>query len=133
MTIEEILKTDLKNNYAGTDLDLAGAANILEYYIQNGAAFKRAGNTLFIVYDYEGDVVKYHTINGDPLKQFLENCVYFFAYLYKMGKSKAITYFSDPKTKRIVEKYKLSNETIQPSDDPEQGEFMLITDLRGGA
>lgn len=133
MTIEEIVKKDLETNFAGTDITIEKAAEMLELYIDDGAAFKRVGNTLFVVFDYEGDSVKYHTINADPLKTYLGNCLVFFAYLYKLGKKEAITYFSDDKTKKLVERYKLANETVTESDSPDDGKFMLITDLRGGA
>lgn len=133
MTIEQIIKKDLETNYAGTDFTLEKAAEILDLYIENGAAFKRVGNTLFLVFDYEGDTVKYHTINADPLKTYLGNCLVFFAYLYKQGKKEAVTYFNGEKTKRLLEKYKLDNQTITESDSPDDGKYMLITDLRGGA
>lgn len=133
LSIEQIIEKDLKANYAGTDFNMEKAAEMLELYIDEGAAFKRVGNTLFIVFDYEGESVKYHTINADPLQTFLGNCIVFFAYLYKLGKKEAITYFNGEKTKRLVEKYKLANQQLTQVNDPNEGEFMLVTDLRGGA
>lgn len=129
MSVEEIVKKDLDTNYKHLGYGVKNGMAILTHYKEQGADFKRVGNTLFVIMPAQDNVVVYHTVNGDPLKTFLYNCLQFFAYLYEQGYKQALTYFSDPKTKIILEKYKIPNEQITESNDPEQGEFMMTTSL----
>lgn len=134
MTIEQIVKKDIATNgkrLGGVTLEQGAGA--LEKFKSEGAEFKRVGNTLFVIVDDANGVVEYHTINGDPLKAFLYNCLAFFAYLHEQGNTQAKTYFSDEFTKKLLQKYKLKNETIEASDDPEQGTMMLVTNLTRSA
>lgn len=133
LSIEEIVKKDLKMNQTGKGLSVKDVMNILGQYLENGASFKRSGNTLFIVYEDNGGMVKYHSVNADPIKTLMYNALAFFANLHKEGKTKATTYFTGTKIKELLEKYKLKNQEILPSDDLEQGEFMLVTNLTRSA
>lgn len=134
MTVEQIVKKDIEVNgkrLGGVTLEQGAGA--LEKFKSEGAEFKRVGNTLFVIVDDANGIVEYHTINGDPLKTFLYNCLAFFAYLHEHGNTQAKTYFSDEFTKKLLQKYKLKNETIEASDDPEQGTMMLVTNLTRSA
>jgi len=133
MTIEEIVKKDIATNGKRLGVTLEQGYGAIKQFKDNGAVFKRSGNTLFIIVNDDNDVVTYHTVNGDPLKAFLYNCLAFFAYLSQEGYKQAKTYFSDAYTQKLLEKYKLKNETIEPSDDPQQGEMMLVTNLTRSA
>ena len=133
MTPEEIVKKDISINGKRLGVTLGQGYGAIKKFKDDGATFKRVGNTLFVIVDDANEVVTYHTINGDPLRTFLYNCIAFFAYLSKEGYTQAKTYFSDLYTQKLLEKYKLKNETIEQSDDPQQGTMMLVTNLTRGA
>lgn len=133
MTVEEIVKKDIATNGKRLGVTLEQGYGAIKQFKDDGATFRRVGNTLFVIVDDANGIAIYHTINGDPLKVFLYNCLAFFAYLSKEGYTQAKTYFSDPFTKKLLEKYKLKNETIEPSDDPQRGKMMLVTNLTRGA
>lgn len=133
MTIEQIVKKDIATNGKRLGVTLEQGYGAIKQFKDNGAVFKRSGNTLFIIVNDDNDTVTYHTVNGDPLKAFLYNCLAFFAYLSQEGYKQAKTYFSDAYTQKLLEKYKLKNETIEPSDDPQQGKMMLVTNLTRSA
>ena len=133
MTVEEIVKKDIAVNGKRLGVTLQQGYGAINKFKEDGATFKRSGNTLFIIVDDDNDVITYHTVNGDPLKSFLYNCLAFFAYLSEEGYTQAKTYFSDAYTQKLLEKYKLENQTIAPSDDPQQGKMMLVTNLTRSA
>jgi hypothetical protein len=133
MSIPDIVKKDIATNGKRLGVTLEQGAGAIEQFKKEGAEFKRVGNTLFVIVDDANGIVEYHTINGDPLKAFLYNCLAFFAYLHEQGNTQAKTYFSDEFTKKLLQKYKLKNETIEASDDPEQGTMMLVTNLTRSA
>ena len=133
MTIEEIVKKDIATNGKRLGVTLEQGYGAIKQFKDSGATFRRVGNTLFIIVDDSNGIVVYHTVNGDPLKVFLYNCLAFYAYLAKQGNTQAKTYFSDPFTKKLLEKSNLKNETIEPSDDPQQGTMMLVTNLTRSA
>jgi hypothetical protein len=133
MTLEEIVRKDVAVNGKRLGIDLNDATRAINQFTSQGAKFKRVGNTLFIIVSDDNGIVVYHSINGDPLRTFLYNCIAFFAYLSKQGYQQAKTYFSDAYTQKLLEKYKLTNETIAPSDNPQQGKMMLVTNLTRGA
>lgn len=133
MSVEEIVKKDIATNGKRLGVTLEQGYGAIKQFKDDGAVFKRSGNTLFIIVNDDNDVVTYHTVNGDPLKAFLYNCLAFFAYLSQEGYKQAKTYFSDAYTQKLLEKYKLKNETIEPSDNPQQGSMMLVTNLTRSA
>ena len=133
MTVEDIVKKDIATNGKRLGVTLEQGYGAIKQFKDSGATFKRVGNTLFVIVNDDNGVVTYHSINGDPLKVFLYNCLAFFAYLHDQSKKQAKTYFSDAFTQKLLEKYKLKNETIEQSDDPQQGTMMLVTDLTRSA
>ena len=133
MTVEEIIKKDIAVNGKRLGVTLEQGYGAVKNFKDQGATFKRVGNTLFVIVSDDNGVVVYHSINGDPLKTYLYNCLAFFAFLYEQGYKEAKTYFSDAYTQRLLEKYKLNNETIEQSDDPQQGTMMLVTNLTRSA
>ena len=133
MTLDQIVKKDISVNGKRLGVTLQQGYGAINQFKENGATFKRVGNTLFIIVSDENGVVNYHTVNGDPLRVFLYNCLAFYAYLHNQGKTQAKTYFSDDYTQKLLEKYKLKNQTIEPSDNPQQGKTMLVTNLTRSA
>ena len=133
MTVEEIVKKDVEINGKRLGITLEQGYGAIKQFKDQGATFRRVGNTLFAIVNDDNGVVTYHTINGDPLKSFLYNCLAFFAYLSEQGYKQAVTYFSDAYTQKLVEKYKLENQTVEQSNDPDQGTMMLVTNLTRSA
>ena len=133
MTIEQIVKKDIATNGKRLGVTLEQGYGAINNFKEQGAVFKRVGNTLFVIVDDANDVVTYHSINGDPLKVFLYNRLPFFAYLADQGYKQAKTYFSDPFLEKLLTKVKFTNETISKSDDPEQGTMMFVTNLTRSA
>jgi hypothetical protein len=130
MSIEEIVRKDIASNQPGISVGQGFGA--LKQFKDNGAQFFRFGNTLFIVTNESTDSVIYHSINADPPKTYVYNEVHFFAKLHLDGKKEAVTYFSNPKTLKFANKYKLPIQTISKSNDPSQGSMMIVSNLVGG-
>jgi len=133
MSIEDIVKKDIAVNGKRLGVTLDQGITALTNFKTNGATFKRVGNTLFIIFENSNGIIKYHSVNGDPLKTFLYNCLVFFSFLHEQGYTQAITYFSDSYTQKLLQKYKLQNQAIEPSNDPKQGAMMLVTNLTRSA
>lgn len=100
MTQEEIIKIDLEKNYP--DLSLEEGLEIFQSYLADGYSVEQINNTLF-VYTVDGDVVQYHSINADPLKQYINNVKEFFAMM--SDKKKAITTLDEPRLQSVVRRY----------------------------
>lgn len=129
MSVQDIVKKDIAVNGKRLGVTLGQGYGAIKNFKDNGATFKRVGNTLFIIVSTNNGTVIYHSVNADPLRTFLYNCLVFFSFLHDQGYTQAITYFSDSYTQKLLQKYKLQNETIAPSNDPNQGSMMLVTNL----
>ena len=130
MSIEEIVSKDVSTNYPNTPAKKG--MQVFLAAIMRGSKYIRVRNTLFLIDSQTQDTVIYHTINGDDLKTFLHNCFAFFGKMQNQKINTAITYFNSPKTLKLVTRYKLPNQEILNSDDPNKGHFMLVTHLNNG-
>jgi hypothetical protein len=131
MSVTDIIEKDIKTN--NHDISLEQGMAIFKMYMDEGVPIIRVRNTLFIIEEDTGEDVYYHTVNADPIKSFLTNCLAFFSLMRKQNKEVAISYFDGPKMLKILRKHKLPNEDIEKSDDPKKGEYMVITYLQEGS
>jgi hypothetical protein len=131
MSVTDIIEKDIETNNHGITLEQGVA--IFKKYMDEGAPIIRVRNTLFIIDNDVNKVVYYHTVNADPIKSFLTNCLTFFSLIKKQDKKVAISYFDSPKMLKILRKHKLPNEDIKKSNDLKKGDHMVITYLDVGS
>jgi len=131
LSVEEIIRRDVEKN--NSDITFEEGMAIFNKFVGNRLQILRVNNTLFLIEKDAGGVIYYHSINADSLKPFLKNCSTFFSVMAKAGKEVAITYFDNKKLLKILEKYKSLDGTIEKSDDPQKGVYMLTTNLSAGS
>jgi hypothetical protein len=81
MSVTDIIEKDIETNNHGITLEQGVA--IFKKYMDEGAPIIRVRNTLFIIDNDVNKVVYYHTVNADPIKSFLTNCLTFFSLIKK--------------------------------------------------
>jgi hypothetical protein len=106
MTPEEILEIDAQRNHPpGTTVD--DLITMINDELSEGGDIIQEGNTL-IVYRGIGDgVVEHHSFNADTAKNLLNANIAFWKMMQKVGASKAMTTYQNPKINELLEIAKL--------------------------
>lgn len=134
MSMEEILRTSYSNkkdlpNRVSEDEFIKSFANFI--LAKKGEVF-RNNNAVLLIYKDESTktMAVFDMFSVEELMKAAAIDFYvFMVKLAEMGYKKAKTYTNGPTNKRFHEMMLKSISTLEPADDPDYGEYMIVVDL----
>lgn len=134
MPLEEVLRTSYSNkkdlpNPVGEDQFIETFA---KFVVSKKGEVLRNNNAVIMIYKEESTktVALFDMFSvEESMKTAAIDFYVFMAKLAQMGYKKAKTYTNGPTNKRFQETVLKDISTLEPADDPDYGEYMIVVDL----